>query len=252
MHTPLVLSPLEGIPLIQAGDDLVGFILQASKRQSIPLQNNDIFVITQKIISKAEGRIVDLKTVEPSAYALDLAGETHKDPRLVELILRESNAVIRVGHDVIVVEHKLGFVCANAGVDQSNIEPPERALLLPEDPDESARRIRQQLEVETGMHLGVLIIDSHGRSWRVGVIGVSVGLSGMPGVVDLRGKSDLFDRTLRITVVAAADELAAAASLVMGEANEGTPVVHVRGFPYPLEDGNMSQLLRSRETDLFR
>jgi coenzyme F420-0:L-glutamate ligase/coenzyme F420-1:gamma-L-glutamate ligase len=252
VHSPLILTPLENIPLVQPGDDVVDLILQALKRQEILLQDGDILVVTQKIVSKAEGRLVDLNMVVPSMRALELAAETHKDPRLVELILRESNAIVRIGHDVIIVEHRLGFVCANAGVDQSNIELPEHALLLPVDPDRSAFLIRQRLETQFGTRLGVLIIDSHGRSWRVGVVGISVGLSGIPGIVDLRGNSDLFDHNLRITVVAAADELAASASLIMGQANEGIPVVHVRGFPYSLREGKITELFRSKDKDLFR
>ena len=200
---------------------------------------------------------MNLVEVTPSARALELGLQIDKDPRLVELILGESRQVLRTRPGTIIVEHKLGFICANAGIDHSNVaghgdEQQEWVLLLPEDPDLSAGRIRRGMEERSGARLGVMIIDSHGRAWRQGTVGVAVGLSGMPGLVDLRGAPDLFDYTLRITIVGAADELAAAASLVMGQAAEGTPVVHVRGFPYPLRDGSLGELLRPRELDLFR
>jgi coenzyme F420-0:L-glutamate ligase/coenzyme F420-1:gamma-L-glutamate ligase len=169
------------------------------------------------------------------------------------LILRESREVLRVRPGSVVVEHKLGFVCANAGIDHSNVAGDDNwALLLPMDPDASAARLREQLESASGARLGVLIIDSHGRAWRLGTVGAAIGLSGLPGVVDLRGNTDLSGYTLKITQVGAADELAAAASLVMGQAAEGTPVVHVRGFPYPLREGALGELLRPREEDMFR
>jgi coenzyme F420-0:L-glutamate ligase/coenzyme F420-1:gamma-L-glutamate ligase len=193
----------------------------------------------------------------PSAQALELARQSEKDPRLCELVLRESREILRVRPGTIIVEHRLGFICANAGIDHSNVAgegdgEEEWVLLLPEDPDCSAERLRQELETASGKHLGVMIIDSHGRAWRLGTVGVAIGISGLPGVVDLRGRPDLFGYTLRITQVGAADELAAAASLVMGQAAEGTPVVHVRGFPYPLRQGSLKEILRPREQDLFR
>jgi coenzyme F420-0:L-glutamate ligase/coenzyme F420-1:gamma-L-glutamate ligase len=186
-----------------------------------------------------------------------MAEKIEKDPRLVELILRESNQVLRTRPGTIIVEHRLGFVCANAGIDHSNVAGEgnlnkEWVLLLPENPDTAAQLIRQKLETMSGVHLGVMIIDSHGRAWRQGVVGVAIGISGMPGLVDMRGKSDLFGYNLRITTIGAADELAAGASLVMGQANEATPIVHVRGFPYKLRDGNLKELLRPKEQDLFR
>lgn len=175
----------------------------------------------------------------------------------MELILQESNAVLRTIPGTIVVEHRLGFICANAGIDHSNVagegdKPEERVLLLPQDPDTSAHNLRESLEAVSGAHLGVMIIDSHGRAWRLGTVGIVIGLAGIPGLVDLRGEPDLFGRSLRITQVGAADELAAAASLVMGQANEGTPVVHVRGFPYPLREATIGEILRPIEQDLFR
>lgn len=253
----LTLTPLAGIPLIQTGDDLASLILAALARSGLSLLEGDLLVLAQKIVSKAEGRWVNLENVQPSPGALDLAAKTEKDTRLVELILQESREVLRTRAGTIVVEHRLGFVCANAGIDHSNVagdhdESGEWVLLLPEDPDRSARALRHIIEDQSGVRVGVLIIDSHGRAWRNGTVGVTIGLSGLPGLVDLRGKPDLFGFNLRITQVGAADELAAAASLVMGQAAEGTPVVHVRGFPYPLREASLPELLRPRELDLFR
>lgn len=253
----LILTPLAGIPLIQPGDDLVAIIIQAVQRAEKILQDGDILVLAQKIVSKAEGRLVNLATVEPSVRALQLAQQCGKDPRLVELNLQESNAVLRVRLGTMIVEHRLGFVCANAGIDHSNVagegnEAEEWVLLLPENPDASAQEIRKKLEDASGVKLGVMIIDSHGRAWRLGIIGVAIGLAGVPGLEDLRGKKDLFGYTLRITEVGVADELAAAASLVMGQADEMTPVVHVRGFNYPLRESSLKELLRPKEQDLFR
>lgn len=253
----LTLTPLPNIPLIQPGDDLAGLILSSLKQADITLQDGDILVLAQKIVSKVENRLVDLATITPTPAALELAEKTGKDPRLVELVLRESNEVLRTRPGSVVVEHKLGFVCANAGIDHSNVagdgnQAEEWVLLLPENPDQSAAEIRAALESVSGKRIGVLIIDSHGRAWRLGTVGVAIGLSGLPGLVDERGWTDLFGYTLQITVVGVADELAAAASLVMGQAAEGTPVVHVRGFPYPLRDGSLKEMLRPKEQDMFR
>lgn len=256
---PLVLTPLEGIPLIQEGDDLVSLILDALKRHSLALRRGDILVLAQKIVSKAEGRRVFLKSVKPSAQAKDLAARTDKDPRLVQLILDESAEILRARPGLIVVEHRLGFISANAGIDHSNVDEQEGwVLLLPKDPDASADSMRARFEESSGgglgmqARLGVLIIDSHGRAWREGTVGVAIGVSGLPGVVDLRGRLDLFGRELRATTVGAADELAAAASIVMGQAGEGCPAVHVRGFPYPLREGRLAEILRPKEGDEFR
>jgi coenzyme F420-0:L-glutamate ligase/coenzyme F420-1:gamma-L-glutamate ligase len=253
----LTLTPLPGIPLIHPGDDLPEILLKALPRAGIALQEGDILVIAQKIVSKAQGRLVNLTTVTPSERALALAAETKKDPRLLELVLQESAAVLRTRPGSIIVEHRMGFVCANAGIDHSNVAgegnlAEEWVLLLPEYPDATALEIRQHLEAASGVHLGVMIIDSHGRAWRLGTVGVAIGLSGVPGLVDLRGRVDLFGYTLRITQVGVADELAAAASLLMGQAAEGTPVVHVRGFPYPLREGSLREILRPKDQDLFR
>jgi coenzyme F420-0:L-glutamate ligase/coenzyme F420-1:gamma-L-glutamate ligase len=248
--------------MIQTGDDLAAIILQAIEQAGLGLVDGDILVVAQKVVSKAEGRWVNLATVIPSARAVELAECSEKDARVVELILRESHEVLRTRPGSIIVEHRLGFVCASAGVDHSNVageaaegkgaQAEEWMLLLPENPDTSAQALRQRFEAASGARLGVMIIDSHGRAWRLGVVGVAIGFAGLPGVVDLRGQPDLFGYTLRITLVGAADELAAAASLVMGQAAEGTPVVHVRGFPYPLREGSLQELLRPKEQDMFR
>jgi coenzyme F420-0:L-glutamate ligase/coenzyme F420-1:gamma-L-glutamate ligase len=240
--------------LIQKGDDLSKLILDCLDGEGIGLEEGDILVLAQKIVSKAEGRLVDLNQVRPSTEARKLADETGKDPRVTELILRESSHVLRHRPGLIIVEHKLGFVCANAGIDRSNVagEDQEDVLLLPEDPDRSAASIREDLEKASGSKLGVLIIDSHGRAWRIGTVGISIGFSGVPGIEDLRGDRDLFGYTLKVTEVAVADELAAAASLVMGQADEGIPVIHVRGFPYDLRESSFSEIPRERKFDLFR
>lgn len=253
----LVLTSLTDIPLIIPGDDLAAIIGRALELNRIHLEDGDIMVLAQKIVSKSENRLVNLNDVSPSSAAQDLAQITNKDARFIELVLRESKAVLRAKGGTLIVEHRRGFICANAGIDHSNVQgawgnPEDWVLLLPENPDQSANKIRKNLEAITGVNLGVSIIDSHGRAWRNGVVGTSIGFSGIPGLVDMRGKPDLFGYELRITTIAAADELAAAASLMMGQANEKTPVVHVRGFPYPLRESDLTELIRPKEQDLFR
>ncbi len=250
----LILNALTGIPLIQKDDDLGNILSLALDENQITLEVGDVLILAQKIISKAESRIVDLETVIPSPEALRLADETQKDPRLVELILQESTQVLRSRPGLIIVEHKLGFVSANAGIDRSNVagKGAGKVLLLPENPDQSANRLRDYFQKNHGIDPGILIIDSHGRAWRNGTVGISIGFSGLPGIVDLRGESDLFDYKLQATEVAAVDELAAGASLLMGQAAEGLPVVHARGFPYPLREGSFSELPRERARDLFK
>jgi coenzyme F420-0:L-glutamate ligase/coenzyme F420-1:gamma-L-glutamate ligase len=254
---PLTLTPLPSIPLIRPGDHLAEIVLKSLREAEISLQDGDILVLAQKIISKAENRLVNLAAITPRPAAQELAEKTGKDPRLAELLLRESAEILRARMGTAIVEHRLGFVCANAGIDHSNVAgegdtAEEWVLLLPENPDHSAAALRAELEAASGTRLGVMIIDSHGRAWRLGTVGVAIGLSGLPGLVDERGWQDLFGYTLNITVVGIADELAAAASLVMGQAAEGTPIVHVRGFPYPLREGSLKELLRPKEQDMFR
>ncbi|MCW5887134.1 MAG: coenzyme F420-0:L-glutamate ligase [Anaerolineales bacterium] len=240
--------------MVQPGDDLAALLLAALLRQGLTLQDGDVIVLAQKIVSKAEGRYRQLGEVMPTERALELAAQTEKDPRLVQLILDESNEVLRARPGLLVVEHRLGFVSANAGIDHSNLpgSDEDAYLLLPQDPDASASRLRAILQTASGAQLGVLIIDSHGRAWREGTLGTTIGLSGLPGLVDLRGTPDLAGRPLRVTQLAAGDELAAAASLAMGQAAEGCPAVHVRGFPYALREATLSELLRPRARDEFR
>ena len=243
--------------MIKTGDDLAELIMRHAARQGINIQTDDIFVITQKIVSKSENRLVNLNKVIPSRNAMRIAKISEKDPRFVQLVLNESNEIVRVRPGTLITEHKLGFICANAGIDHSNVkgedgEAEDSYLLLPKNPDRSARKIRRKIEKEKGVRIGILIIDSHGRAWRLGVTGVCIGISGMPALVDMRGEEDLFGYKLRITQIGVADDLAAAASLMMGEAAEATPVVHVRGFPYRLRESKLNELMRDRTRDLFR
>jgi coenzyme F420-0:L-glutamate ligase/coenzyme F420-1:gamma-L-glutamate ligase len=241
------------IPLIQPGDNLPGLVLAAAGAAAIAWRDRDVLVLAQKIVSKAEGRIVHLPDVLPSPRALELAGQTGKDPRLVEVILGESTEVLRVRPGLLVVEHRLGFVCANAGVDQSNVAGSDDwALLLPTDPDASARRMQDAIREATGAHVAVIVSDSHGRAWRFGTVGVAIGVAGLHPLTDLRGQPDLAGRALQITEVGTADEIAAAAGLAMGQAGEGTPAVLVRGAAFTAGEGRLGEILRPRAGDLFR
>ncbi len=241
---------LGNLPLIRDGDDLVEIISSALKEKGIALEDNDIVVITEKIVAKAEGRLVDLDKVKPSRRAVVLGRKTEKDPRIVELILRESNEVLRTGKNFIIVETKHGFVCANAGIDQSNIEK-GKAKLLPRNPDRSARRIRKGLEEKIGKKIGVIIADSSGRPFRYGTTGVAIGASGIKALWDRRGEKDLFGRELQITRVAVADCLASAANMVMGEAKEKIPIAIIRGLNFS-GSGKAKDLIRKKREDVFR
>lgn len=251
----LTLVALPGIPEVERGTQLAALLCSAVERAGKTLESGDVLVVAQKIVSKAEGRSVRLAEVTPSARALELAHIVEKDPRLVELMLRESRAVLRAKPGVLIVEHRLGFVMAGAGIDQSNVPGAtgeETALLLPEDPDRSARRIQEGVRNACGAEVGIVINDSFGRAWRNGVTGVAVGVAGIPALVDLRGRPDREGRPLRVTQVAAADELAAAASLLMGQSDEGCPVVLARGFPYARRASSIGELIRPRAEDMFR
>jgi coenzyme F420-0:L-glutamate ligase / coenzyme F420-1:gamma-L-glutamate ligase len=250
----LTLTALAGLPEVAAGASLPRLILDALEHNGKTLCAGDVLVIAQKIVSKAEGRRIRLADVSPSARAHTLAAQAQKDARLMELVLCESRAILRVKPGVVIVEHRLGFVMANAGIDQSNLAPGESAsaLLLPQDPDASAARLREALMAASGVELGVVVNDSFGRAWRNGVTGVAIGVAGLPALVDMRGLTDRAGRELRVTEIAAADELAAAASLVMGQGAEGLPVVLARGFPYPLRAGTSAELVRPKAQDLFR
>lgn len=253
----LVLTALLGIPVIQRGDDLAEVTISGLSDIGITLSHGDVLVFAQKIVSKSEDRFVNLDEVTPSSRAKKLADETGKDARLVEVILKESVRVVRTRENLIIVEHRLGFVCANAGVDHSNVtspggQPGEWVLLLPENPDASAMRLRKEIQDSTGGNIGVLIIDSHGRAWRLGTVGVTIGIAGFPALLDMRGEPDLYGDTLMVTQVGLADEVAAAASALMGQADEGRPIVHVRGLPYKLRESSLRELIRPKDEDLFR
>jgi len=248
------LLALETIPRIMPGDDLARAILAACDREGAGLLQDDVLVVAQKVVSKAEGRIARLADVEASPEALRLAQISAKDPRIVELILRESEAIVRCVSGLIIARHRLGVVLANAGIDQSNIgagDEAEAALLWPLDPDASAERLRREIAERRGTTIAVIVNDSLGRAWRKGTVGAAIGLSGLAGVVDMRGRADLYGRTLRSTEVGQADEIAAAASLVMGQADEGRPVVIVRGLSYDQRPASAREITRERELDLF-
>ncbi len=255
MRTSTLLA-LEGLPHVSRGDDLAELILVGAQRNGLTWQDGDIVVVAQKIVSKSEGRLFALEDVVASEGARQLAANTNKDARLVELVLRESREVIRERANVLIVEHRLGHVMANAGIDRSNLDaPPDEedvALLLPEDPDQSAAQLRSKLQEKTGVRLGVIVSDSFGRAWRLGTVGVAIGVAGPPALLDRRGDSDLFGRTLQITEIGYADAVAAAAVLMMGEGNEGCPVVIARGFDWVQTDQTSRNVLRPREQDLFR
>lgn len=253
MAPSLQLTALPRIPRIKPGDDLLEITLDGLARADLALHRGDVLVYAQKIVSKAENRIVDLSDITPGERARELAGKTGKDPGLVEVILSESTEVLRHRPGLIIVVHRLGFVVANAGVDSSNIEGGgERVLLLPEDPDNSCALLHERLRLRSGTDVGVVINDSVGRAWRNGTVGVALGLCGLPAIHDLKGRPDMFGRPLETSEVALADELAAAASLVQGQAAEATPIVHVRGFPGEGAGMTAKALLRAKHLDLFR
>ena len=254
-NAELTLRALAGVPLIREGNDLATIILEALDQSGLTLANDDVVVLAQKIVSKAEGRTVQLETVTPSPRAIEIAAAADKDPRVVELILAESDEVLRIRPGAVIVAHRLGFVAANAGIDQSNIgnqDSDDRVLLLPRDPDGTCRAIRDALRARTGVDAVVMIIDSIGRAWRNGTIGTAIGVSGMAGLLDLRTRPDLFGRPLKTSELGLADELAAAASLIMGQASEGRPIVLARGVPYARREGDAHELIRAKELDLFR
>jgi coenzyme F420-0:L-glutamate ligase/coenzyme F420-1:gamma-L-glutamate ligase len=250
----LTVTPIAGLPMVEPGDDLPALIVAALTQQHMELVAGDILVIAQKIVSKAEGRTVALSTITPSAEAVELARETDKDPRLVELILRESNTVLRKKPGVLIVRNRLGIVGAQAGIDQSNIEHAdgENALLLPEDPDASARQIRETIGARTGVRPGVIVSDSMNRPWRLGSIGGAIGSAGILVLDDRRGGHDIYGRELKVTLVNRADSIATAAILVMGETTEKTPVALVRGFAAEDSAQTARDIIRPLEEDMFR
>lgn len=249
----LTLIALSGIPHIQPGDDLARLIVEGAESGDITFEARDILVITSKLVSKAEGRYVDLAKVTPSSRAEQVAAVTRKDPRLVELIMRESAGISRLRGEVLIVRHRLGFTLANAGIDHSNVGRGDEdwVLMLPEDPDASARQLRGRIGELTGVLPGVVISDSHGRPFRIGTVGTAIGLAGLPAVWDRRGERDLYGRELRVTVTGLGDEIAAAAGLLSGQAAEGLPVVLVRGVTVPEGDGAAADLVRPMALDLY-
>ena len=244
-----------GLPLINPGDDLAALVVDALKAEQLQLISGDIVVVAQKVISKAENRYVELKDVRPSQQARSLADQTGKDPRYVEVVLSESTEVVKHRRNILIVAHRLGFVMANAGIDQSNIEHAdgeEHVLLLPRDPDRSAEALKVRLDAAFATDVGVIINDSFGRPWRNGVVGVALGVAGLPSLLDMIGAPDLFGRPMQVTEIAVADEIAAGASLLMGQAAEGLPVVVVRGLTFDAAARPASALVRPRERDIFR
>jgi coenzyme F420-0:L-glutamate ligase / coenzyme F420-1:gamma-L-glutamate ligase len=249
------MTALRDIPDVEVGADVTDLVLSALRDMGTKLVTGDVLVVAQKIVSKAEGRYVDLAEVTPSPRALELAQLTGKEPRVVEVVLSESSAVVRVAPNVLIVQHRLGYIMANAGIDRSNIglaDGKERVLLLPRDPDASAIQIRSKLKQHTGQDVAVIISDSFGRPWRNGVVNVALGVAGLPAVIDRRGERDRDGRVLEMTEVAFADAIAAGAALAMGEGAEGTPAVLVRGLKWHAADSNGQRLIRSQREDLFR
>lgn len=255
MSTRLELIAIAGLPMVQAGDDLAALLADGMAQAGLAPPGGDVLVLAQKIVSKAEGRAVVLADVTPSEEAERLGAEIGKDPRLVQVVLSESSRVVRSRPNLMIMQHRLGFIMANAGVDQSNVAPADgvaRALLLPLDPDGSAERLRDALAARFGVRLGVVISDSFGRPWRRGTVGVAIGCAGLPSLIDLRGQPDLFGRTLEVSIIGFADEIAAAASLLQGQAAEGQPAVLLRGLTWSAPDMPVAEVVRPMGEDLFR
>ena len=249
--TRLEAIALPGMPLVQPGDDLARLIHDALIRAGLALVEGDVLVVAQKIVSKAEGRLVDIHTVTPSAFACQIARLQEKDPRIMEVVLRETKRVVKMDQRTVIAETHHGFVCANAGVDESNVAGEGIVALLPADADASARRLRQGIQGRLGVELAVVISDTFGRPWREGLVNVAIGVAGLEPIKDYRGLSDTAGRVLKVTALAVADELASAAELVMGKLAK-IPVAVIKGYPYPSGEGDVKQLLRKPEKDLFR
>ena len=247
----LTLTAIEGIPMIMPGDDLAEIIVHAMERMDLRLRDGDILSICQKVVSKAEGRLVNLNSIEPSPLARKFAERWDKDPRAVELVLRQTSRIVRMDNAVLIVETGPGWVCANAGIDESNSLEDDRAILLPEDPDASASKLRSDLKRLTGAAIAVLITDTFGRPWRDGLTEVCLGIAGLDPMLDLRGTTDLGGRELHHTVIAIADELACAAGLLMPKAG-ATPAVLIRGYRFKPADSSAKALIRPAASDLFR
>jgi coenzyme F420-0:L-glutamate ligase/coenzyme F420-1:gamma-L-glutamate ligase len=251
--TPIEIIAVENLPLITKGDDLAELVCNAAKKQNTPIREKDVLVITHVAVSKAEGNVVNLDKVSPSKRAREIALKLGKEPAMVEVILRETKEIVRMGPSSLITETKHGIVCANAGVDRSNVQGERNVAPLPKNPDESAQKIRQEIKRLTGCNVAVIISDTHGRPLRMGEINVAIGVAGIKPIRDRRGEKDLFGYVLRIKQTAIADELASAAELVIGQASEGIPAAIIRGYNYQTaENTSVKQLTRPKETDLFR
>jgi coenzyme F420-0:L-glutamate ligase/coenzyme F420-1:gamma-L-glutamate ligase len=256
MSQQLSLIAIPGIPLVSPGDDLASLIYQALRAAELSLAPSDVLAVASKIVSKAEGRLVDLSDIHPTPEAGEIAEVCRKDPRLVQLVLDESREVSRIRPGLLITRHRLGFVCANAGIDSSNVGPPEEGrktvLLLPLDPDASASRLRIELERLAGTAPAVVIVDSHGRPHRLGTVGIAIGAAGAPGLQDCRGRPDIFGRPLRHTEVGLGDLVASAATLLFGQADEQIPAVLLRGLRFETREGSAAELVRPRDLDMYR
>lgn len=243
---------IEGLPIIKTGDNLAELVCKAAEKQGTPVRDGDILVVTHVIVSRAEGKIVNLDDVVPSEFAKSIAAQYDKDPAMVEVVLRESKSIKRMGDGKLITETKHGFVCANSGVDKSNVPGERIVALLPDDPDASAEKIRQEIKRLTGCDVAVIISDTHGRPLREGEINVAIGVAGIKPIKDRRGEKDLFGYVLRVKQTAVADELSSAAELVIGQADEAVPVAIIRGYKYPKsENAKATELIRPPEKDLF-
>lgn len=250
---PIQVLAVKGMPLIKNGDSLGKLIVEAAKNQGTPIQPQDVVVVTHVVVSKAEGNIINLDEVKPSQRALEIAAQTNKDPALVQVILDETKDIVRIGQNSIITETKSGIICANAGVDRSNVSGDRNVVPLPKNPNESAQNIRREIKILTGSDVAVIVSDTHGRPFRMGEINIAIGVAGFVPIRDRRGEKDLFGYVLRIKQTAIADELASAAELVIGQANEGIPVAIIRGYSYKAsENAGATSLIRAKEKDLFR
>ncbi|MCX6644132.1 MAG: coenzyme F420-0:L-glutamate ligase [Candidatus Bathyarchaeota archaeon] len=244
---------VENLPLIKKGDNLGQLIVETAKKQNTPIQEKDVIVVTHVAVSKAEGNIINLDQVTPSERAKEIAQKINKDPAMVEVILQETKDIIRIGQNSIITETKSGVICANAGVDRSNVSGDRNVVPLPKNPNASAQNIRQEIKRLTGANVAVIVSDTHGRPFRMGEINVTVGVAGIKPIRDRRGEKDLFGYVLRIKQTAIADELSSAAELVIGQANEGIPAAIIRGYKYQTaENASATELTRPKEKDLFR
>jgi coenzyme F420-0:L-glutamate ligase/coenzyme F420-1:gamma-L-glutamate ligase len=250
---PVKVIAVESLPLIKKGDNLGKLILEAAEKQNTPVRENDVVVVTHVAVSKAEGNVVNLDDVSPSEQAVEIAQKVGKEPAMIEVILRETKEIVRIGPNSLITETKHGIVCANAGVDRSNVEGDRNVALLPANPDASAQTIREEIKRLSGCNVAVIVSDTHGRPLRMGEINVAIGVAGIKPIRDRRGEEDLFGYVLRVKQTCIADELASAAELVIGQAKEGIPAAIIRGYKYqPEENASARELTRPKDKDLFR